>query len=237
MAHLTFIIGSSFIFLYHTNNGKTWWCLRFNEQVTQKWLLYSSASTRHWISREQTPLFMVIPLAWSLVCCQQIPTEPEIDIMQIGMICLPKLFRTMTIKYSVDAPPHILSAHLGFHLCLGFCAHRDPQAPASFCLCLRVESKQDRQEKWLSGDLSSPRNCPQGMRGRCWWISIPAPPSLGETILKHCTQFLRGMPARLSPRCLKQEGPSLTELCWIFSLPSLPFLSPSLLHIQTVCNL
>ena len=172
----------------------------------------------------ENKLFMVISLARPLLCCQQIPTEPKIDLTQMGVICLPKLFRTMTTKCSVDAPPHILLAHLELSLHLGFWAHWNSQARASFRLCLRVESKQNRQEKCLSGDLSAPRSCPPSMRGRCGWISIPATRFLGETILKHSTQILRGMPARLSPRCLKQEDPSLTEMSWIFSLPWLPFL-------------
>lgn len=145
----------------------------------------------------------------------------------MGVICLTKLFRTMTTKCSVDAPPHILLAHLELCLHLGFWAHWNSQAPASFCLCLRVESQQNRQEKRLSGDLSAPRSCPPPVRGRCGWINIPDTRFLGETILKHSTQFLRGMPARLSLGCLKQEDPSLTELCWILSLPWPPFLPSS----------
>lgn len=68
----------------------------------------------------ENKLFMVISLARPLLCCQQIPTEPKIDLTQMGVICLPKLFRTMTTKCSVDAPPHILLAHLELSLHLGF---------------------------------------------------------------------------------------------------------------------
>lgn len=143
-------------------------------------LLYRSASTRLWVSRRQALLFMVISLAWPLLSCRQIPTEPKIDLMQMGVICLPKLFRTMTTKRSVDAPPHILLAHLELCLHLGVWACWNSQAPASFCLCLRVESKQNRQEKCLSGDLSGPRSCPPPLGDRCGWISIPATRFLGE---------------------------------------------------------
>lgn len=69
-----------------------------------------------------------------------------------------------------------------------------------------------------------PQKLPSTNERQVWVVSIPATRFLGETILKHSTQFLRGVPARLSPRCLKQKDPSLTEMSWIFSLPWLPFL-------------
>lgn len=156
-----------------------------------------------------------------LLCCQQIPTEPKIDLTQMRVICLTKLFRTMTTKCSVDAPPHILLAHLELCLHLGFWAHWN-SSTSFFLSALRVESQQNRQEKTPFRRFKCPRSCPPPVRGRCGWINIPDTRFLGETILKplHSSS---GMPARLSLGCLKQEDPSLTELCWILSFMA-PFL-------------
>ena len=44
---------------------------------------------------------MFISLVCSLVGHRQTPTKLKTDIMQMGMICLPGLFRTMTIKDSI----------------------------------------------------------------------------------------------------------------------------------------
>ena len=177
---------------------------------------------------------MVISLARPLLSCQQIPTEPKIDLTQMGVICLPKLFRTMTTKRSVDAPPHILLAHLELCLHLGIWACWNSQAPASFCLGLRVESKQNRQEKCLSGDLSAPRSCPPPARDRCGWIISQLRNSLGKNSKTLYTVPWRDA-RKTEPQMFKAGRPLINRdvLDCLPSLAPFPPLTP-VRHMQII---
>lgn len=185
--------------------ANNWWCLRFNEQITQKLLLYRPPLDTEFLHNKHCWAL----LAWSLLCPQQTPSNLKKDIILMEIICLPRLFRTTTMKDSVDAPPLIPSSNF---TCIWVSVHFETlqlQTLASFHLCPRAESKQDRPQKVPSkGWFKGPQRLPSSKEEQELVDKYPSfPHTWRNNSTAHSIQLLRESPVRLSPRCLKQEAP------------------------------